>query len=132
MRVVFDSNVYISAALSVHGPSRTIVKLAERGRFQVAIANTITDEVERILIQKLRWSSEKVELWMNYLRSFTDRVEPQDRIHDCRDPDDNHILECALEAQAEIIVTGDNHLLDLHPYRGIWILTPRAFLEMNI
>jgi len=45
---------------------------------------------------------------------------------------DSNVLECALEAQAEIIVTGDNHLLDLHPYREIWILTPRAFLEMNI
>jgi putative PIN family toxin of toxin-antitoxin system len=131
MRIVLDSNIYISAALSVHGPSRTIVRLSEKGWFEVAIADTITDEVENILQQKLRWSSEKVDLWMRYILSFTHRVEPKLKIHDCRDQDDNHILECAIEANAEIIVTGDKHLLDLHPYRGISILTPRAFLELT-
>jgi putative PIN family toxin of toxin-antitoxin system len=132
MRVVLDSNVYISAALSVEGHSRSIVKLAEKGLFEVPIADAITDEVERILKQKLRWSPGKIDLWMRYLHSVTYRVEPQQRVRDCSDPDDNRILECALEAYAEIIVTGDNHLLELHPYRGIKILTPRMFLESSI
>ena len=129
MRVVLDSNVYISAALSVEGHSRSILKLAEKGLFEVSITDAITDEIERILKPKLHWSSEKSDLWMSYIRSFTQPVRPLHRVHDCIDPDDNRILECALEAHAEIIVTGDGHLLELHPYRGIKILTPRQFLE---
>jgi len=132
MRIVLDSNVYISAALSVEGHSRWILKLAEKGLFEVAIADAITDEVERILKQKLRWPPGKVDLWMRYLHSFTYRVEPQQQVHNCIDPDDNRILECSLEANARIIVTGDSHLLELHPYRGINILTPRVFLESGI
>ena len=132
MRIVLDSNVYISAALSIGGNPRSILRLAEHGVLQVAIADGITGEVERILRQKLGWSQEKTDLWMSYVRSVTDRVQPSQRVSDCSDPDDNHILECALEAQAEIIVTGDNHLLQLHPYHGIKILTPRQFLESAI
>ncbi len=132
MRVVFDSNIYILAALSVQGPSRAIVKLSEKGWFEVVIADTITDEVRRILQQKLKWPKEKVDLWMDYLHSLTHRIEVRSHVQDCIDPDDNHVLDCALEADAEIIVTGDNHFLQLHPYRGIKVLTPRAFLEMNL
>jgi uncharacterized protein len=114
MSIVLDSNIYISAALSVKGSSRSILKLAERSLFEVAIADPITDEIERILTKKLKWSQEKTDLWMNYIQSFTHRVEPRAEVHDCSDADDNRILECALESQAEIIVTGDNHLLVLH------------------
>jgi putative PIN family toxin of toxin-antitoxin system len=132
MWIVLDSNIYISAALSVEGHSHSILKLAEKGLFEVSIADSITDEVERILKQKLRWPPGKIDLWMRYIRSFAHRVQPQQHVHDCSDPDDDAILECALEAHAQIIVTGDNHLLKLHPYRGIKILTPRVFLESGI
>jgi uncharacterized protein len=132
MRVVVDSNVYISAALSVEGNSRSILTLAEKGLFEVSIADSITDEIQRILNQKLRWPQDKIDVWMSYIGSFTHNVQPHQRVHDCSDPDDNHILECALEAHAEVIVTGDNHLLELHPYREIKILTPRQFLESAI
>ena len=132
MRVVLDSNVYVSAALSVEGHSRSILELAEKGLFEISIADSITDEIERILKQKLRWPQGKIGPWMSYIQSVTDRVQPHQRVQDCIDPDDNHILECALEAHAEIIVTGDSHLLELHPFRGIKILTPRQFLESAI
>jgi putative PIN family toxin of toxin-antitoxin system len=46
------------------------------------------------------------------------------------DPDDNRILECAVEAQAQVIVSGDHHLLTLQKYKSIQILTPRQFLEL--
>ena len=129
MQVVLDSNVYVSAALSVEGNSRSILKLAEQGLFNVLIADSITDEVERVLKQKLSWTQQKVDLWMSYIYSFAIRVQPHQCIQDCSDPDDNHILECAVEARAGIIVTGDKHLLVLHPYKGIKILTPKEFLE---
>jgi len=96
MRVVLDSNVYISAALSVQGSSRAILTLSEKGWFEIVIADTITAEIQRILLQKLKLPSEKVDLWMGYLRSFTHRIEIHGHVQDCSDPDDNHILDCAL------------------------------------
>ncbi|HEX9670444.1 MAG TPA: putative toxin-antitoxin system toxin component, PIN family [Thermoanaerobaculia bacterium] len=47
----------------------------------------------------------------------------------CRDPDDDWVLATAVAGEAEVIVTGDGDLLDLRSYRGIAILSPRAFLE---
>jgi predicted nucleic acid-binding protein len=46
------------------------------------------------------------------------------------DPDDNRIVECALEAQAQVVVSGDHHLLALKKYRSISIVTPRQFVEV--
>jgi putative PIN family toxin of toxin-antitoxin system len=129
MRIVLDSNIYISAALSVGGQPSAILKLAEESALDIFITDSIIDEIERMLKEKLGWSQSKTSLWTRYIRSLTDRVQPHQNVQDCRDPDDNHILECALEADAEIIMTGDHDLLELHPYRGINILTPRQFIE---
>jgi predicted nucleic acid-binding protein len=60
---------------------------------------------------------------------MTQTVVPSQTVNDCVDPDDNRILECALEAHAAVLVTGDGHLLKIHPYCGILILTPKQFLE---
>ena len=59
-------------------------------------------------------------------------VQPTQKVEDCRDPKDNFILECALEAQPDYIVTGDSDLLVLHPYKGIKIITPTKFLKEEI
>jgi len=66
---------------------------------------------------------------MRHLWSSAHWIRPQRTVIGCTDPDDNHVLECALEAQASCIITGDRHLLVLHPYHGINILTPRQFLD---
>ena len=68
---------------------------------------------------------------MNYLRNFAE-VAPGllslDAVSD--DPKDNHILAAALETACEYIVSGDRHLLDLHEFQGIHIVTPREFLTL--
>jgi uncharacterized protein len=73
-----------------------------------------------------------VETW-RYLKVFRrlgEEVIPQRRVNAVRDdPDDNHIIECALAAGADTIVSGDGHLLRLGAYEGIAILTPREFLR---
>ena len=53
-------------------------------------------------------------------------------LSDCRDPEDNKYLELAVSAQATCIVSGDQDLLVLHPYRSIPILTPKAFPEADL
>lgn len=56
------------------------------------------------------------------------RVEPAERVHECRDPDDDKYLELALAASADVIVSGDRDLLALDPWRGVRILSPAAFV----
>jgi predicted nucleic acid-binding protein len=63
------------------------------------------------------------------LWNLGERVTPRRRVNAVKDdPDDNRILECALAARADVIVSGDGHLLRLTAYEGITILTPRSFL----
>ena len=59
-------------------------------------------------------------------------ITPKNKVTACRDRDDDSILECALEARATIIVTGDQDLLTLHPFEQIAILTPSQFLEAHL
>jgi len=56
-------------------------------------------------------------------------VEPREEVRDCRDPKDNRYLELALAAGASAILTGDEDLLVLHPWRGIHVLRPADFLQ---
>lgn len=69
---------------------------------------------------------------MEVFRTASQVVEPQEQIQACRDPKDDIYLETAVSAQADCIVSGDPDLLALHPFRGIFILTPRDFLDFPL
>jgi len=127
-RVVVDSNVFVSA-LIFGGNPRRLIHLAEQDFVELYTSELLRGEVERVLAIKFQWPSKRVASATNYLWSLTKCVEPQEIGTDCVDSDDNRVLECAVEAQADWIVTGDQHLLVLHPYRGIAIVTPREFLD---
>ena len=67
---------------------------------------------------------------MSELTSIGELIDPTTRISIIRtDPEDNRILECAVEAGVEYIVTGDSHLLELGKYENNWILTPAQFCD---
>jgi uncharacterized protein len=70
--------------------------------------------------------------YLPVLLALGEPVIPRRRVNAVKeDPDDNRILECALAAGADVIVSGDGHLLRLTEYEGIAILTPRAFLTAH-
>jgi putative PIN family toxin of toxin-antitoxin system len=126
--VVLDSNIYVSA-LVFGGNPRAILELAEQGLFEVSVSDPIKGDVERVLGLKFSWTKERISDATAYLWTLAHSISPHQTVTDCIDPDDNRVLECALEARAQVIVTGDNHLLKLHPYREISIFTPKQFLE---
>ncbi|MBI4444548.1 MAG: hypothetical protein HY645_01460 [Acidobacteria bacterium] len=66
---------------------------------------------------------------MTLFLGIAQTVTPQGRLKVADDPDDNRILECSVQAEARILVTGDQHLLKLNPFRGIRIVTARQFLD---
>jgi putative PIN family toxin of toxin-antitoxin system len=128
MWVVLDSNIYVSA-LVFGGNPRAILELAEVGLFEVSVSDPIKADVERVLGLKFSWPKERISDATASLWTLAHGISPQQTVSDCIDPDDNRVLECALEAHAQAIITGDNHLLKLHPYREISIRTPKQFLE---
>jgi putative PIN family toxin of toxin-antitoxin system len=72
----------------------------------------------------------RLSFLQNYLR-FAVPIHPTISVHDCVDVKDNKFLECALAGEADIILSGDDHLLRLHPWRGIPIITPAAYLMLR-
>jgi putative PIN family toxin of toxin-antitoxin system len=74
------------------------------------------------------------EIRLEFVAAFVRQCElinVQDTVSVCRDPKDNKFLELALSAQATHILSGDDDLLVLHPFRGIEILSPSAFLSLH-
>ena len=72
------------------------------------------------------------EVVLGLLRSVYVWFEPQERIADCRDAKDNKCLELALSAGASTIVSSDDDLLVMHPWRGVQIVRPAAYLQSGI
>jgi putative PIN family toxin of toxin-antitoxin system len=126
--VVFDSSVWISAFQFGGTPLQALDRIS--GRSTIAVCSQILNEVNSILKSKFNWPQENIEdALSDYARDiFICQVRGRLR-GICRDPNDDMILECAVEAQADLIVSGDKDLLTLKQYKGVRILTPRAFLE---
>lgn len=129
--VVLDSNIYISALLFGGNPRR-IIGLAERGFIKLYTSKEVQTEVQRVLIAKFNWPQTRVVAASKHLWSLGRCIQPLLTLNDCPDPDDNRVLECAVTAKADWLITGDQHLLSLHPYRNILIATPRQFLDSKV
>jgi len=125
LRVVFDTNVYISAALHGH-EAETVLELASAHRIILLTSPAILSELEEKVRNKLGWSHERVTLFLKIIRDIVEIVEPQITLQVVEaDEDDNRILECAVTGNASLIVTFDKDLLRLKSYETTGIITPR-------
>lgn len=131
MKVVLDTNVYISAIL-FGGNCEEILRLSSSGLFDIIISKAILKEVKDILHTKFKWSGIQISETISYIKEITTEIEPHLSVSIIKnDPSDNRILECAITAKADYIVTGDkNHLLPLKRYKNIRILSPSEFLRL--
>lgn len=129
-RFVFDTNAIISALLLKQSVSRRAFdKALDEGEILVSL-ETI-DELNRVLGRKdfTRYVTEEERLeFLAVLLRETRLVEVKVHVGACRDPQDDKFLELAVSGLADCIVSGDQDLLVLHPFRGIAIVTPRDFL----
>jgi len=130
-RFVFDTNAVISAALLKRSVSRRAFdKAIAEGKLLVS-AETI-DELNRVLSRPdfARYLTEEERLeFLAVLLREAELVEITQRVGECRDPQDDKILELAVSGKASCIISGDQDLLVLHPFREIPIVTPRDFLD---
>jgi uncharacterized protein len=129
-RVVLDTNVLVSAFL-FEGKPRELFRKVISGSIQCFLSEPILRELTEVLQRpKFGVPYEVCQQIVQELYAICEVVDPASRIDIVRsDPDDNRILECALEAKADFLVTGDRHLLEIETFRGIEIIDPAACLS---
>jgi putative PIN family toxin of toxin-antitoxin system len=130
IRTVFDTNVLISAALMPRSIPRQALNLG-LARGATLISTATFAEVDEVLrrpkFDKYIREEKRLEFLAALVREAK-TVEVTEVVSDCRDPKDNKFLELAVSGKATHIISGDDDLLVLHPFRGIAIVTPQAFI----
>jgi putative PIN family toxin of toxin-antitoxin system len=131
IRYVFDTNTLVSALLFAHSrPGQAFRHALKRGR--VLLSSSTIEELAEVLqrakFERYVTAAEREE----FLAAFVERaifVEPTEEVRACRDAEDDKFLELAVSGNASYIITGDDDLLVLHPFRSIAIMTPAEFLQ---
>jgi len=129
-RIVVDTNVLVSAALL---PNSTSARALDRAleEFQLIQSEaTLAETIDVIMRSKfVRYIGEEGRShFLFMLARVSEVIGVQTRITECSDPKDNKFLELAIDGNAQLLVSGDSHLRDMHPFRGIAIATPGEFL----
>lgn len=127
MRVVFDTNVFISAALT-GGLAHDILEFAETtDLIAVITSEEILLELKQKLLSKFDKSEPDVDFYIKKIRNISEVVEVNVKVDIVkRDPEDNKILECAVSGQADLIVSSDQDLIKLKSFKGIGIIHPKT------
>lgn len=134
-RVVLDTNALISATFWKGNPG-SIIEMAEQGEIDLVLSWAILEELENVLerpyfqekFEGLQDSLEEVQQKLVQLSVGPIFPDAEFQVIE-RDPEDDMVLECAVDGDADVIVSGDSHLLDLGEFEGIEIVSPDEFLE---
>lgn len=128
MRLVVDTNVFISAALKESSWPGMVVRWLDG--FGGLLKTPVTEQEVFEALQRPRIAEDVVPLYATRLRRIfaaAEFVRITERVTGCRDPKDDKFLELAVNGRADLIVSGDADLLALDTFRGIPIITPAAF-----
>lgn len=134
MKIVLDTNVVISGLLVTDGPPGIIVDLWADNKLTVVVCQALVEEyIDVFLRPKFKRAGtifERQDLLMEFFElENTIFVFPKMRLDVIEDdPEDNRVLECAVEGNVQYIVSGDEHLLALKEFQGIAIISPAGFL----
>jgi uncharacterized protein len=140
IKIVMDTNVLVNGVLTPGRAPARLLELVLAAKIKLVISTQIIQEIQRVmeypgiikLMKKHRVDSRELAetIWrllrVAHLTPGTIKVQ---RV--AADPADDKFLACALEGQAEFIVSGDHHLTDLKHYQGIRILSPAAFISLR-
>lgn len=135
MRAVLDTNVVVSALLWGGTPER-LIQAAIDGALELATSPALIEELREVLARpplasRLTQERMRAEQAVSLYARLATQVSPLaiEKIVTA-DPDDDEVLACAIAARADLVVSGDRHLIALETHRGIRILTPAQALDI--
>jgi len=128
VRAVFDTNVLV-AAFVAEGICSKLLLRGRKKQFHLIVCPVILQEFDRVLTKKFSATRNETRSALLIVSEAIHSVVRPTPLGQsvCRDPDDDAILACALEAKVDYLVTGDEDLLELKAFKGIRIVTPRDF-----
>lgn len=126
-----DTNILLSAIV-FGGKLREVLETAIKEQIQIILTEDIIEEMRGVLEgKKFRYPKKITDLIIQELEALAEIVKIKNRITVIeKDPEENRMLECAQEAQADFIVSGDMNLLEIQDFKGPRILTPEEFLDV--
>ncbi len=128
MRVVFDTNIFVSALIFPGGRADAALRRILDGFDTLVVSPAIINEVLGVLADKFSRDREELSRVAILLADIGEVIKPRIRIAVLSDEPDNRILECAAAGQAAAVVTGDKALLALGSFQGIPIITLARYL----
>lgn len=135
LKVVLDTNQFVSSIISKKGLPSQLLQAWRKHAYILIISKEIIREIEQVLqyphiTKKYYLQKKDIESLIHLIEQEAVILPNPSKVNIIKDdPDDNEILACALEAEAQYIVSGDTHLLSLRQYKDIKIVTAREFLE---
>lgn len=128
--VVFDTNIWISAQLSLNGAPFRCVSAAQQGLVRSVTCLEILAEIQAVLRDKFLYTPALTQQVVQDIQLFTSLVTISNTLHNVVTDDADHkVIECAIVAKADYLVTGDKrHLLPLRAYGGVTIVSAADFL----
>ena len=130
LKVVVDTNVFISSFWG--GKPREIIDLWSSGEIILCLSDDILKEYLEVMI-RLKLSVVKIDKFISLFREkhFIEAINPTHHFEIIKDdPDDNMFLDCAVAIEADFIISGDKHLLNLKSFKDIKIVSPADFVVL--
>ena len=135
MRAVVDTNILVRALIKPQGSVGPVLRRLRDGAYRLLYSESLLAELVDVLSRprirnKYGIGRDDVATVLTLIELRGELVMPRRRITVCRDPKDDQVLEAAIAGRADIIVSGDDDLLVLHPFESIPIVIPSIFLAM--
>jgi len=140
MRIIFDTNIYLSALVFDNKPELIIIDCFDNNDFTILLSQEIFDEIKgKFLNGRVQEIAEKASrfLTMDKIKEFIDLIEKNtlvittiSKIHICRDTKDNMFLELVKDGKANFLISGDRDLLALKEFEGCKIMSVSEFINL--
>ncbi len=128
MKVVFDTNIFVSALMIPGGQAERALRRVVEGRDELLVSRAIISELVDVLGRKFARDAEELSRVALFVADLGTLIEPSKQVSVLADERDNNVLACALAGKADLVVTGDHAMLRLGEHEGTRIVTPRDYL----
>lgn len=129
MKVVFDTNILVSALVFPGGRGEAALARIIEEHDELILSRAILDELLGVLARKFARDADELAHVALFLSDLAQIVRPRRRLAIVRDDPDNRVIECAVAGRADAVVTGDRQLLALRDHQGIRIIALSEYLD---